>query len=248
MPIPRVGTLRFGRPIRRNSRPSPRLNDRAFGEFVLEAPAGGDRERSRLQRGNRHVAKDRILPAEGGGMRGTRAGSRRQGHARAFSQVSGFMAQRGEPIRILARPCSRPDAAVAAVAAHARAQHARLALAPERRAHGYDGGAARGGLIQHVAQRNQTAPLTLWARARSGPVRLEALPPHHLLQQRQDRIRRERLGDMGAMPVGGRRLFSGKARDENKGMRRRTKTSATAKASWPLTGTSSSAASNRSRS
>ena len=130
----RVGTLRFGRPTRRNSRPSPRLNDRAFGEFVLEAPAGGDRERSKLQRGNRHVAKDRIFAAEGGGMRGTRAGSRRQGHARAFSQVSGFMAQRGEPIRILARPCSRPDAAVAAVAAYARAQHARLALAPERRA------------------------------------------------------------------------------------------------------------------
>src|SRR5262249_1760073 len=153
-----------------------------------------------------------------------------EGHARAFSQGFGI---HGSPIRILARPCSRPDAAVAAVAAHAPAQHARLALAAERRAHRYDGGAARGGPSQQRAQRNQTAPLTLRARAR-----LEALPPYHLLQQRQDRIRRERLGDMGAMPVGGRHLFSGKARDENKGMRRRTKTSATAKASWPLTRTS----------
>src|SRR5215831_8303607 len=86
MPIPRVGTLRFGRPIRRNSRPSPRLNDRAFGEFVLEAPAGGDRERSRLQRGNRHVAKDRILPAEGGGMRGTRAALLVPSPYRAFNE------------------------------------------------------------------------------------------------------------------------------------------------------------------
>src|SRR5215467_1863412 len=99
-------------------------------------------------------------------MRGTRAGSRRQGHARAFFQVSGFMAQRGEPIRILARPCSRPDAAVAAVAAHARAQHARLALAPERRAHGYDGGAARGGMIQHVG----SAPLGLGLNVQAAPL------------------------------------------------------------------------------
>jgi len=115
---------------------------------------------------DRHVAKDRILPAEGGGMRGTRAGSRRQGRARAFSQVSGFMAQRGEPIRILVRPCSRPDAAVAAVAAHALAQHARLALAPERRAHGYDGGAARGGMIQHVG----SAPLGLGLNVQTAPL------------------------------------------------------------------------------
>src|SRR5215475_15611906 len=66
---------------------------------------GEIRERSKLQRGNRHVAKDRILPAEGGGMRGTRAGSRRQGHARAFSQVSGFMAQH----RYESLPAPAPD-------------------------------------------------------------------------------------------------------------------------------------------
>src|SRR5262245_42001037 len=74
-----------------------------------------------------HAGKNRILPAESGGVRGTRGTSRRQRDACAFSQVSGFMAQRGEPIRILARSCSRPDAAVATVAAHARGQRSRLA-------------------------------------------------------------------------------------------------------------------------
>ena len=97
----RVGTLRFGRPTRRNSRPSPRLNDRAFGEFVLEAEI----ENAAGSKGGTVVAKDRILPAEGGGMRGTRAGSRRQGHARAFSQVSGFMAQH----RYESLPAPAPD-------------------------------------------------------------------------------------------------------------------------------------------
>jgi hypothetical protein len=72
-------------------------------------------ERSRLQGGDHHAGNDRILPAEGGGIRSTGAGSRRQRHARAFSEISKFMAERGETIRILARGRFRPDPAVAAV-------------------------------------------------------------------------------------------------------------------------------------
>src|SRR5262249_40088829 len=86
------------------------------------------------------------------------------------------------------------------------------------------------------------------ARARREPARLKPRAPHDLVQQRQDRVRRERLGDIGAITVPGRHLFRVKPETKIKGMLRFTKTSATAKASWPLTRTSSSAASNRSRS
>src|SRR5262249_55126755 len=55
------------------------------------------------------------------------------------------------------------------------------------------------------------------ARARRSPVRLAPPPSHDLLQPRQDRLRGERLGDMGAIAVAGWHLFSGKARYENKG-------------------------------
>jgi len=55
------------------------------------------------------------------------------------------------------------------------------------------------------------------ARARRGPVRLEPPPRYDLIQQRQNRICRERLGDIRAIAVARRHLFSGKAGDENKG-------------------------------
>src|SRR5262249_49103650 len=55
------------------------------------------------------------------------------------------------------------------------------------------------------------------ARARRWPVRLAPPPPHDLVQQHQNRVRRERLGDIGAIAEAGRHLFSGKTRDENKG-------------------------------
>src|SRR5713101_1200200 len=126
-------SLRFAHPTRWNLRHS-------FGVESIEpsptsAPTGRDREGSRLQGGNRHAGKHRILPAEGGGVRGTRARSRRQGHARAFPQISEFMAERSEAIRILSPGRSRRDPAAAAAFVRARAQHARLAFVPERRAH-----------------------------------------------------------------------------------------------------------------
>src|SRR5262245_587197 len=103
--------------------------------------------KSSSEGGNRHVAKDRILQAEGGRVRRTRARSPRQGHARALSQISGFMAERGEAIRILARGGFRRDWGASIAVVLARARRPRLARAPERRAHGYDSGAARSGLI-----------------------------------------------------------------------------------------------------
>src|SRR5262245_52382066 len=83
--------------------------------------------KSSSEGGNRHVAKDRILPAEGGRVRRTRARSHRQGHARAFSQISGFMVERGETIRILSRGGSRRHGGAPIVVVLARVQRSRLA-------------------------------------------------------------------------------------------------------------------------
>ena len=60
------------------------------------------------------------------------------------------------------------------------------------------------------------ARLPSFPRSSAPLARPAPLPPYDLLQQRQDRIRRERLGDIGAIAVAGRHLSSGKTRDENK--------------------------------
>src|SRR5262245_33669954 len=82
--------------------------------------AGKLESAARSKRGNRHAGKDRILPAEGGRVRRTRARSRRQGHPYAFSQIPGFVAERSETIRI--RVCGgyrRERGAPPVVRAHA---------------------------------------------------------------------------------------------------------------------------------
>jgi hypothetical protein len=92
-------------------------NPTAFSGVELFTP----RAESVAKGGNGHAGKDRILPAASRGVRGTRARSRRQGHARAFSQIPGFMAQSSEAIRVVGRGRSRREPGAAAVFVRARA-------------------------------------------------------------------------------------------------------------------------------
>ena len=62
----RVGTLRFAHLTRWNQRPSSGLEIIEHSASSVLRLLPGARERSALQRGNRHARKDRILPAEGG--------------------------------------------------------------------------------------------------------------------------------------------------------------------------------------
>src|SRR5262245_1815226 len=88
--------------------------------------AGKLESAARSKGGKRHVAKDRILPAEGGRVRRTRARGHRQGYPRAFSQIPGFMAERREAVRIRVRGgCRRERGAPPVI--HAHAPRSRLA-------------------------------------------------------------------------------------------------------------------------
>src|SRR5262249_6729049 len=104
-----------------NLRPSYGLEMMEHSASSLSRLLAGKLESAaRSKGGKRHVAKDRILPAESRRVRRTRARGHRQGHAHAFSQIPGFMAERGEAIRIRVRDgCPRERGAQPVVRAHA---------------------------------------------------------------------------------------------------------------------------------